>query len=273
MRFAQIVMGPAGCGKSTYCSFVEKHAQATKRNISIINLDPAAEHFSYTPVVDIRDLISVEDVMEDEELKLGPNGGLIYCMEYFMEHMDWFYEQIGESDGDYLIFDCPGQIELYTHMNIMKRFVSQLETWSFAVCGIYTIDAHFLTERTKFIAGALTSLSAMVNMEIPHISIITKMDLMSKKDKKRLEMYLEPDAEALLSGEVETEWNKRFLKLTAAIGKILDNYSMVRFYPLDIRKDSMLENLLLLVDQAIGVSEDADVKTKDFEGETTEEVD
>jgi len=29
---------------------------------------------------DIRELISLEDVME--ELKLGPNGGLIYCMEY-----------------------------------------------------------------------------------------------------------------------------------------------------------------------------------------------
>lgn len=67
--------------QSTYCSYMEKHAQATKRNISIVNLDPAAEHFSYNPVVDIRDLISVEDVMQDEELKLGPNGGLIYCME------------------------------------------------------------------------------------------------------------------------------------------------------------------------------------------------
>lgn len=30
--------------------------------------------------VDIRELISLEDVME--ELGLGPNGGLLYCMEY-----------------------------------------------------------------------------------------------------------------------------------------------------------------------------------------------
>ena len=29
---------------------------------------------------DIRDLVSLEDVME--ELELGPNGGLVYCMEY-----------------------------------------------------------------------------------------------------------------------------------------------------------------------------------------------
>lgn len=31
-------------------------------------------------LADIRELISLEDVME--ELGLGPNGGLIYCMEY-----------------------------------------------------------------------------------------------------------------------------------------------------------------------------------------------
>jgi GPN-loop GTPase len=32
-------------------------------------------------MADIRDLISLEDVME--ELDLGPNGGLVYCFEYF----------------------------------------------------------------------------------------------------------------------------------------------------------------------------------------------
>ena len=31
-------------------------------------------------IADIRELIDLEDVME--ELGLGPNGGLMYCMEY-----------------------------------------------------------------------------------------------------------------------------------------------------------------------------------------------
>jgi len=35
-------------------------------------------------VEDIRDLISVDDVMQDEELHMGPNGGLIYCMEWVL---------------------------------------------------------------------------------------------------------------------------------------------------------------------------------------------
>lgn len=32
-----------------------------------------------TAVIDIRELITLEDVME--ELDYGPNGGLIYCLE------------------------------------------------------------------------------------------------------------------------------------------------------------------------------------------------
>ena len=30
---------------------------------------------------DIRELVQVTDVMEDSDLKLGPNGGLVFCME------------------------------------------------------------------------------------------------------------------------------------------------------------------------------------------------
>ena len=66
MRFAQLVIGPAGSGKSTYCSTLATHAQNSGRKIDVVNLDPAAEHFTYEPLFDVRDLISVEDVMEDE---------------------------------------------------------------------------------------------------------------------------------------------------------------------------------------------------------------
>lgn len=50
-----------------------------KRTIHYVNLDPAATNFDYEPAVDIKDLINLEDVME--ELELGPNGGLVYCFE------------------------------------------------------------------------------------------------------------------------------------------------------------------------------------------------
>jgi hypothetical protein len=58
---------------------------------------------------DIRELISVDDVMEEKELgPLGPNGALIFCMEYLVKNMGWLHEQLNEGEDDYFLFDCPG---------------------------------------------------------------------------------------------------------------------------------------------------------------------
>lgn len=56
-----------------------------------MNLDPAAETFTYSAMGDVRDLIQVDDVMQAEDLDFGPNGGLIFCMEYLTEPdgLDW----------------------------------------------------------------------------------------------------------------------------------------------------------------------------------------
>lgn len=67
--------------QSTYCSNIQRHAQDDKRKIEIVNLDPAAENFDYQPLVDIRELIQLDDAMDDEELHYGPNGGLVFCLE------------------------------------------------------------------------------------------------------------------------------------------------------------------------------------------------
>lgn len=120
--YGQIVIGPAGSGKSTYCNLISSWAKNLQRNIIIVNLDPAAEKISYTPNVDIRELINTDDVMDFT--KLGPNGGLIYSMEYLIENIDWLEDQIqGLGPEDYVLFDCPGQLELYTHLDIMNRVI------------------------------------------------------------------------------------------------------------------------------------------------------
>lgn len=38
-----------------------------------------------------------------------------------------------------------------------------------------------MTDVTKFISGCMASLSAMVQLELPHINIISKMDLVTNK--------------------------------------------------------------------------------------------
>lgn len=81
MRYAVLVTGPAGAGKSTFSNALLTHLQTSKRTAHLVNLDPAAEadSFEYEPAIDIKDLISLQDAMS--ELGYGPNGGLVYCFE------------------------------------------------------------------------------------------------------------------------------------------------------------------------------------------------
>lgn len=62
MRYAILVCGPAGAGKSTFCTALQTHMQTVKRNAHLFNLDPAADpgSFEYEPAIDIRDLIRYE---------------------------------------------------------------------------------------------------------------------------------------------------------------------------------------------------------------------
>ena len=74
-------------------------------------MDPANENIPYDCAIDIRDLIVLDDVME--EFKLGPNGALLYCFEFLDKNIKWILDKIEDFKDYYLIFDLPGQIELY----------------------------------------------------------------------------------------------------------------------------------------------------------------
>jgi hypothetical protein len=46
--------------------------------------------------------------MDAEDTRLGPNGGLVFCMQHLADNLEWLDEAIGDIDGDYILFDCPG---------------------------------------------------------------------------------------------------------------------------------------------------------------------
>ena len=41
--------------------------------------------------------------MEDEDLRLGPNGGLVFCMEHLVENFEWLHEAMDPHDDDYFL--------------------------------------------------------------------------------------------------------------------------------------------------------------------------
>ena len=271
-RYCQVVIGPAGSGKSTYCSNLMRHCEDISRRINIANLDPAAEYFDYTPDVDVRELITLEDVLddEDESVKFGPNGGLVFCMEFLIENLDWLESQLGEDDDDYWVFDCPGQIELYTHLDVMKTFVDHLQNQlNFRCCAVCLFDVQCITDNAKFIGGSMASLSAMAKLEVPFVNVLSKVDLIDDDQKEKLSNYLDVmESHQDLVQELSTEhksgganvFMKKHEKLTTALVGLLDNYGLVGFHTLDMNQEGSIGELLVLIDCQIQYGEDLDVK-------------
>ena len=136
--FGQVVIGPPGSGKTTYCHGMQQFLSGFKRNVVIINLDPANDTLPYKCDIDLSELISLSEVME--ELKLGPNGGLIYCMEYLEKNLDWLKEKLSKYKNHYFLFDCPGQVELYTHNSAVKNIVERLTKWNYRYMNLSQVE-------------------------------------------------------------------------------------------------------------------------------------
>ena len=126
MPFAQLVIGPPGAGKSTYCNGMQQFMGAIGRKASIVNLDPANESTSYQAAVDVRELVTLESIMGDEDTMLGPNGGVLYALEEVEHNLDWLINRLSELGDDYVLFDCPGQVELFTHHDSLRQIVNAL---------------------------------------------------------------------------------------------------------------------------------------------------
>ena len=158
----------------------------------------------------------------------------------------------------------PGQIELYTHLDMGKQLLRLLESWNFRICGVFLVDSQFMTDGAKFLSGTLAALSVMANIEVPHINILSKMDLLSKSARSHLDKYLEPDSHALL-GEVKEDsaWGRKHQRLSEAIGSLIEDYSLVRFTPFNIKDEENIADVLLTIDNIIQYGEDADVKIRD----------
>lgn len=104
---------------------------AIGRKCSVVNLDPANDHATYPCAIDVRDLIKLEEVMEEDDL--GPNGGVLYALEELEHNMEWLEKRLSDLGEDYVLFDCPGQVELYTHHSSLRNIFFRLQKLGYRV--------------------------------------------------------------------------------------------------------------------------------------------
>lgn len=235
-----------------------------------------------------------------EEVGLGPNGGLIYCFEFLMENLDWLTEALDNLTEDYLIIiDMPGQIELYTHIPILPtlmKYLSQPGSLDIRMAAVYLLEATFVVDRAKFFAGTLSAMSAMLMLEVPHINVLSKMDLVKDQVKKKdLKRFLTPDMGLLEDDPVERarrvtegpaaedDESKRpdeseqimkgasFRRLNRAVAGLIESFSMINYLKLDVTNEDSVGSILSYIDDCIQFHEAQDPKEPNDEDEVGDE--
>jgi GTPase SAR1 family protein len=263
-KVAHFVFGPAGVGKSHFISTFYKSCEKKERNIFCVNMDPGAETFSYPVVIDIRSLISIDLVMETEEI--GPNCAIVETLELFQEDYnlkEWLQRELGNYDDDYLFIDCVGQVELYTHLNTFKPIVEIFIELGYKVSGIFLLDITYILEPEKFVSGILMCISTMCQFEqIPWTNVMTKIDLLKKHGKEwkitedDLEAFLDWDIGYIMGKIMKNKNNEKFEKLIISIMNLLEDQDIGVFYPFDKTDENSIERLLYQIDNNVHYLDD-----------------
>lgn len=121
-----------------------------------------------------------------EEQHLGPNGALLYCMEQLEANFDWLEDRLKALDQDaYFFFDCPGQVELFICHDAFKRIVERICKMHFRLATIHLVDSFNLTDAAKFISVLILSMQSMLQLECPHLNVLTKIDNLQNYNELR----------------------------------------------------------------------------------------
>jgi len=81
---------------------VHQFMSAIGRKCQVVNLDPANDRTAYPCALDVRDLVTLDEIMDENGL--GPNGGVVYALEELEENIDWLQDELLKFDRKLLIF-------------------------------------------------------------------------------------------------------------------------------------------------------------------------
>jgi len=212
-------------------------------------------------------------------------------MEYLQHHskeiITLLQSRIQDKQSIYLLFDLPGQVELFTHSTCIQSFFHSLtKTLDARLCLIQLLDSHFcLGNPERYISGVLSCMSSMVRLELPTVNVLSKMDLLRGRNEEDLALGMEffldcydvnrllpflhssrKEDSAIAFDDVENDkeyqnaiqyktksrFYEKYNKLHQALCEVIDDFSLVSFIPLDINDVESVSRVAARVDKANG---------------------
>ena len=157
--------GTAGSGKSQLTSILTDSFIQNEKEVIAVNLDPGVNNLPYSADIDIRDFISINEIME--KYNLGPNGAVILAADLITSKIDEINDTIQTYNPDYVFFDTPGQIELFAFRTSGPYFVQNINDQGRA---------------NIFLCDSTLASSIKLQLKIPQICVLSKQDLINDEN-------------------------------------------------------------------------------------------
>ncbi|TXT56875.1 MAG: hypothetical protein BAJATHORv1_20472 [Candidatus Thorarchaeota archaeon] len=250
--FFIFVIGTAGCGKSVLTAALEKWLATSELAVTVVNLDPGVEDPPYTSDVDIREYVNYGQVMH--EFGLGPNGALVASLDMAVSHVDDLREEIIDIGRDYVIIDCPGQMELFAYRNSGPLLVSSLRNYDPAA-SLYLLDANIARTPTGYLSSMLLGISINIRFLLPQISILSKADIISEEKVQEViswstNPFLLQDALDMTAEGMIKEYSSSILRILEDIG------SGTSLFPISAKQMVGMETLYAEIQRVLAGGED-----------------
>ncbi|MEW5936718.1 MAG: ATP/GTP-binding protein [Candidatus Thermoplasmatota archaeon] len=186
------IVGTAGSGKSSLAAALKLWMDHAGHDAVLVNLDPGAEDLPYLPDIDIRQWVSLQEVMAAHGL--GPNGGQVAAADMIALNAAEVAEALEGYRTECFIIDTPGQIELFAFRSSSRTLIEVLGMERALI--IFLMDANLCKNPNGFASALMLSATVQFRLGIPHCAVIAKADLLTDGELEEVLRWSE-DFEAL----------------------------------------------------------------------------
>ncbi len=176
------VVGTAGAGKSSLVTAFQRWSRFLETDAIAVNLDPGAERVHYDAEFDVRDLISLTEVMT--EYDLGPNGAQILAADLLAAQAGDVADQLHSLSGELMIVDTPGQVELFAFREASNHLIEVLGRNQAAI--IYLFDPMLSRSPSGFVSQMLLSSIVEFRLGLPTKNFLSKSDLLEPEELEKI---------------------------------------------------------------------------------------
>jgi GTPase SAR1 family protein len=220
------LIGTAGSGKSTLTNNFKQWMNLKSLDSITVNLDPGAENLPYSPDVDIRDWISLKEIMDTYEL--GPNGAQIAAADMLALNTSDIKKSIESYKTDYILMDTPGQLELFVFREAGKYIIEFLNPEKSVVA--YLVDHILAKSSSGFVSQLLLSLNTNFRLQKPQINILSKADMLTEEELDQVIRWSENTDDLLHA--IQNEQPSIYREMSENILNLINSFQdQIRLYP------------------------------------------